>query len=67
MYQDVEFLTSLRPFRNYRNILSLEKVVDYLKKELNDAGYKTTEQVWEAEGNQYKNVIASSNQKRLKD
>lgn len=61
LHHDVEFLTSLRPFRNYRNLESLEKVCEYLRKEFKAAGYETEDQKWMAEGNEYTNVIASYN------
>src|SRR5690606_20266062 len=66
MYQDVEFLTTLRPFRNYRNLESLEKVCEYLRKEFKAAGYETEDQKWMAEGNEYTNVIASYNSHKTK-
>ncbi|MEM7103274.1 MAG: M28 family peptidase [Bacteroidota bacterium] len=58
LYSDVEFLTELRPFRNYENLESLEKTCVYIKKELSKYGYQCTEQIWTAAGNQYKNIIA---------
>ncbi|MGH1365429.1 MAG: M28 family peptidase [Calditrichia bacterium] len=61
LYSDVEFLTELRPFRNYQNLASLEKVCDYLKQEIHAAGLQSRVQQWEASGNIYKNVIASYN------
>jgi len=61
IYSDVEFLTELRPFRNYRNLEALEKVCDYLKREIHEAGLQSSVQEWEASGNIYKNVIASYN------
>ena len=39
MYEDVRFLTQLRPFRNYENLESLAVVVNYLKEELNKQDY----------------------------
>mgnify|MGYP006195367667 CR=1 FL=1 len=66
LYLDVEFLTSLRPFRNYRNLESLEKVCEYLRKEFKDAGYETQDQKWMAEGNEYTNVIASYQPQKTK-
>ena len=33
LYQHVEFLTTLRPFRNWENLESLEKVCTYLTDE----------------------------------
>ena len=59
LYKDVKFLTELRPYRNYQNLGSLEKVCQYLKKELTQFGYNCSEQVWKVNGNEYKNIIAS--------
>lgn len=61
IYKDVEFLTELRPFRNYRNLESLQKVVDYIKDEFSSAGLSFEEQKWKAAGNEYTNVIATYN------
>ncbi len=61
LYSDVEFLTGLRPYRNYKNLESLEKVCAYLKTEFQKAGYECEEQKWIAEGSEYKNIIASFN------
>ncbi len=61
VYNDVEFLTSLSPARNYENLTSLEKAYQYIKKEFEKAGVKTETQSWRAQGNEYKNVIASYN------
>ncbi|MBE0676417.1 MAG: M28 family peptidase, partial [Bacteroidales bacterium] len=65
-YKDVQFLTELRPFRNYRNIESLERVCDYLKTEFSKCGLETEEQTWMAKGNQYSNIIASYRKNKLK-
>ena len=51
MYEDVSFLTQLRPFRNYENLESLTAVVNYLKKELGLLSQGFFEQKWMAEGN----------------
>lgn len=64
LYRDVEFLTELRPFRNHRNLQSLEKVCDYLRAEFCKAGYETEDQKWMAGGNEYTNVIASYNSEK---
>ena len=61
LYSHVKFLTDLRPFRNYMNTDSLESVVSYLKKHLKQWGYEPKEQMWKAQGHEYKNLIASYN------
>ena len=59
MYEDVSFLTQLRPFRNYENLESLAAVVNYLKEELKLLNQGFFEQKWMAEGNDYTNLIHS--------
>jgi hypothetical protein len=61
LYSDVEFLTTLRPFRNVANPASLERVCTYLKEEFSSMGLEPEEQVWNARGSEYKNIIASYN------
>lgn len=61
VYNDVEFLTSLQPARNYRNLDSLEKAVKYITKEFEQAGAKVEYQTWKAQGEEYKNVITTYN------
>ena len=57
MYEDVRFLTQLRPFRNYENLESLEAVVNYLKEELRLIGVGFYDQKWMVDGNEYTNLI----------
>ncbi|MBX3422709.1 MAG: M28 family peptidase [Pirellulaceae bacterium] len=59
LYRHVEFLTSLRPFRNFQNLDSLEKVCCYLKAEFGAYGLETVEQPFLVNGIEYKNIIAS--------
>ncbi|MFT4152477.1 M28 family peptidase [Parafilimonas sp.] len=66
MYTDVDFLTSLRPYRNFSNTGSLAKVVDYINDEFQKAGHETEEQKWIAAGTEYTNVIASYNKHKTK-
>ena len=44
LYRHVEFLTSLRPFRNYKNLESLENGVQYLRNEFHSYGLNPIEQ-----------------------
>jgi len=62
--QHVEFLTALRPFRNYQNLESLEKVCHYLNHEFEKYGFDPVGQTFTAQGLEYKNIIASYNRKR---
>jgi Zn-dependent M28 family amino/carboxypeptidase len=57
LYADVEFLTELRPYRNYLNSDSLAKVVNYIKAVFTDAQLSVREQTWMADGREYTNVI----------
>ena len=59
LYNHVDFLTSLRPFRNYQNLGSLKQTVDYIQLSFERSGYQTRLQQWIAEGSPYDNVIAS--------
>jgi len=59
LYKDVEFLCNIRPYRNYKNLDALDKACTYISGEFARHGYKPLEQNWEAEGNEYKNIIAS--------
>ena len=59
LYKDVEFLCNIRPYRNYKNLDALDKACTYISGEFARHGYKPLEQKWVAEGNEYKNIIAS--------
>lgn len=58
LYRHVEFMTTLRPFRNYQNHESLQDCLFYISGELYSYGYGVTHQMWEVEGRTYINVIA---------
>ena len=66
IYRDVEFLTSISPARNYRNLRSLGKVSDYIQEELKKIGAKPSAQHWKADGKEYQNVITSYNPQKKK-
>lgn len=59
LYKHVAFLTSIYPYRNYKNIESLQKTAAYIEAKIQDLGLLTTRQQWEAKGNEYTNIIAS--------
>lgn len=59
LYQDVRFLTSISPSRNYKNVESLTKAANYIKMEFRKTGLPTFVQQWEAKGTVYENIIAS--------
>lgn len=66
LYKDVEFLTTIRPFRNYLNLESLKTTREYIQRELERAGYTTENQSWIAANMEYTNVIASYNPHKSK-
>lgn len=61
LYKDVEFLTSIRPFRNYSNPESLQRAADYLKTEFSKTGLSVEEQKYMDKGSEFCNIIASYN------
>lgn len=61
LYQDVAFLTSLTPARNYQNLETLEKCCAYIETELKRIGAQPIRQTWTAGGEEYTNIIASYN------
>lgn len=61
LYRDVKFLTEIRPYRNYLNLDSLEKVCSYVRNVFSYAGLIVEEQKWVADGREYTNVIATYN------
>jgi Zn-dependent M28 family amino/carboxypeptidase len=62
LYRDVEFLTSLRPYRNYEQLESLNKVAGYIRQVFEDCGLVVREQTWIADGQTYTNVIGVYNE-----
>lgn len=59
LFRDVDFLTSIYPYRNYKNLESLQKAANYIEKEFKQTGLLISRQAWVAKGNRYENVIAS--------
>jgi Zn-dependent M28 family amino/carboxypeptidase len=59
LYQDVEFLTSLQPARNFANLSSLNKAADYIYQEFQKLDCHTEIQTYRVDGKEYKNIIAS--------
>lgn len=66
LHADVQFLTELRPYRNYLNLDILAKVVAYIKAEFTEAELHVREQTWMADGREYTNVIGIYNPGRSK-
>jgi hypothetical protein len=59
LHADVQFLTSLKPARNYRNLASLNKAADYIHAEFQKLGGKVQEQKFQVDGHEYRNIITS--------
>lgn len=59
LQKHVSFLSSVEPVRNHKNIFSLNKVVDYLQSAFQESGGRVELQLFEVDGETYKNVIAS--------
>lgn len=58
LYRDVDFLTSIYPYRNYKNPDSLKKASEYIQSEFKKSELPISVQQWEVEGNTYENIIA---------
>ena len=57
LYRHVKFLSSIYPYRNYKNLESLNKAADFIEGEFRKIGLPTSRQQWVAEGNVYENII----------
>ncbi|MCG8337950.1 MAG: M28 family peptidase [Proteobacteria bacterium] len=55
----VEFLTGLRPYRNFKNVNSLNKAADFISRQLGQNGLQPSFQPYLVDGKGYKNVVAS--------
>lgn len=61
LYADVHKLTSIDPPRNYANLDSLNAIADYIHEEFKQWDCTTEVQAYEADGEVYKNIVASFN------
>jgi hypothetical protein len=59
LYKDIEFLTSIKPSRNYQNLITLKLCADYIETEFKNAGLKTNRQKFIALNKEYENIICS--------
>ena len=66
MYNDVDYLTRIKPYRNHQNLKSLEIISDHIQSEFEKIGLLTEEQEWIVKGNSYRNIIASYNPQKTK-
>lgn len=57
--QDVKVLCGTTKPRNYANLDALNEAANYIKDEFRKSGFDAEEQKFEAEGQEYKNIIAS--------
>jgi Zn-dependent M28 family amino/carboxypeptidase len=64
LYRDVEFLTSLRPYRNYQQLESLNRVAQYIRQVFEELGLAVREQTWTVDGQSYTNVIGVYNESK---
>lgn len=61
LYEDVRFLTELRPFRNHLNLKSLQKTCSHIFDQFSKSGLITSEQKWIVNDKEYTNVIGIYN------
>ncbi|NJL15493.1 MAG: M28 family peptidase [Microscillaceae bacterium] len=61
LYQDVAWLTQLRPYRNYQQVESLDQTAHYLRQAWQAYGYEVHYQSYEARGAIYHNVCTAYN------
>jgi len=66
LVSDVEFLTTIRPYRNSKNLKSLQKASSYIRDEFIKIGFEVEEQKWMVGKNEFSNVIASYNKEKSK-
>lgn len=59
LYQHVAYISAIYPYRNYKNIESLQKTADYIFQEFNQTKLLLSAQEWEANKLTYQNIIAS--------
>lgn len=59
LYEHVDFLTSIYPFRNYKNVESLQKAADYIYGHFAETSLSIARQTWKAGDHYYQNIIAS--------
>jgi Zn-dependent M28 family amino/carboxypeptidase len=59
LHADVAFLTGIQPARQYLNLASLNKAADYIRVEFEKLGGAVTEQKYQAEDQEYRNIILS--------
>lgn len=58
LYNTVDFLTSIYPYRNYKNTESLAKAAEYIESEFRETDLNVSRQKWKVDNKIYENVIA---------
>ncbi|HTF81881.1 MAG TPA: hypothetical protein VL947_09155, partial [Cytophagales bacterium] len=66
LYAHVEFLTSLRPFRNYKEPQALAQASNYIDQAFSQYGLPTEQQTWQVGGQRYLNIVATYNPEKPK-
>lgn len=61
LVRDLEFLTDIRPFRNFQNLGTLNRVADHIRDAFEAAGLETRFQHWTVAGRIYTNVVGVYN------
>jgi len=64
--QSVKYLADIRPYRNYINIESLDKIASYIADTFSSFGLLTEVQSFDVKGINYKNVIGQYNKDKKK-
>lgn len=59
LLRHLEYLSAIRPFRNWRNLESLKVAAEYIESEFNNCGLTIQHQKWNYGKFEYTNVIAS--------
>jgi hypothetical protein len=59
LYKHVEFLSTIRPARNYENKCSIDKTIEYIDKELYSYGYHVTKQTFSSNLCEYQHTNIS--------
>lgn len=61
LYRHVQFLTEIRPHRNFRHTDPLDRVAAYIHNHFSACGLPAEYQTWDISGHTYRNVIARYN------
>ncbi|HEX8545902.1 MAG TPA: M28 family peptidase [Cytophagaceae bacterium] len=59
LHNHVDYLTKIRPYRNHKNIKSLNQAVEYIETYFRKNNLSTERQTFKVDGNEYINVVAT--------